>query len=83
MPTYLSGAVEAFLEHDANAPERRHHLPAGSQLARSRDAVALALHLHVVEDGLAGAGRVSGATGEQNSLARCPPFAPTHCCGGS
>lgn len=54
MRTYLCGAVEALLEHDANAPERGHHLPAGSQLARSRDAVTLALHLHVVKDGLVG-----------------------------
>lgn len=67
MRTYLCGAVKAFLEHNANTPERRHHLPAGSQLARSRDAVTLALDLHVVKDGLVGAGRVSGATDEKNS----------------
>lgn len=49
---YLCGAVKAFLQHNTNPPERRHHLPAGSQLARSRHAMTLALNLHVVEDGL-------------------------------
>lgn len=49
---YLCGPVKALLQHHADAPERGHDLPAGPQLAGARDAVTLAFHLHVVEDGL-------------------------------
>ena len=49
---YLCGSIKAFLEHDANTPERRHDLPAGPQLTGARDAMTLTLHLHVVKDGL-------------------------------
>lgn len=49
---YLSGSIKAFLEHDTNTSEWRHYFPAGPQLTRSRDTMTLALHLHVVKDGL-------------------------------
>ena len=49
---YLCGAVEAFLEHRADTPEWGHDLPAGSQLTGARDAVALTLHLHIVQNSL-------------------------------
>lgn len=49
---YLSGSIKAFLEHDANTSEWRHDFPAGPQLTRPRDPMTLALHLHVVKDGL-------------------------------
>lgn len=49
---YLCGSIKAFLEHNADTPERRHDLPAGPQLAGARDAMTLTLHLHVVKDSL-------------------------------
>lgn len=49
---YLRGSVEALLEHNADTPEWRHDFPAGPQLAGARHAMTLALHLHVVKDGL-------------------------------
>lgn len=71
-PEHLCGTVEAFLQHDANAPEWRHHLPTGSQLARSGHAVTLALNLHVVKDGLEAQDKwVSGFTDSKNIAAGC------------
>lgn len=78
-PKHLCGTIEAFLQHDANAPEWRHHLPTGSQLAGSGHTMTLALNLHVVKDGLEAQDKwVSGFTDNKNLTAGCalPTFRP-------
>lgn len=51
---YLCGSVKSLLQYGADSAERWHHLPAGPELTGTRNAVTLTLHLHVVEDSLAG-----------------------------
>lgn len=66
--SYLRGSVESFFEHGADAPELRHHFPAGPQFTRPRDTVALTLHLHVVQDSLGVHGTASVRTASDRSL---------------
>lgn len=49
---YLCCSVEPFLQYSADSAERRHHLPAGSELTGPRNTMTFTLHLHVVEDSL-------------------------------
>lgn len=49
---HLGGAVKLLLDDVADLAEGGHGLPAGLYLARAGHTVALAVHSHVVQDGL-------------------------------
>ena len=52
MSTYFGGAVVLVLENGSDLAEWRDRAPAGPDFTRSRHAVTLALHLHIVLDRL-------------------------------
>lgn len=62
--SYLCSSIKTFLQHYSDPSKWRHDLPAGPQLTWARDAMTLALHLHVVKDGL----RMTGLEATDNAI---------------